>query len=140
MVLENAQDLPDGYQIWIDVVSGAVSEFHSTAAAREGRALIEVEARRIWDACGEFERALKIKRVRKTITPFEEFWLMVAYDLFEMLKSVALGRYVMGRKNDRVLEAIYTVLDAGFYPCGWRREGSVCVFDPRGLEGFRAVW
>lgn len=99
MLLENAQDLPDGYRIWPDVVSGAVSGYYSTAAAREGRGFVDAEGQRIWESCGESERALKIKRVRKTITPFEEFWLTVAYDLFEMLKSVSLGRHVLGRET-----------------------------------------
>ncbi len=140
MLLENAQDLPDGYRIWRDVVSGAVSGFYSTAAAQDGRALIETESQQIWECCGEFERALKIKRIRKTITPFEEFWLTVAYDLFEMLQSVSLGRHVLGNDNDAVLEAIYTTVDAGFYPCGWHHENGICAFDPRGLDGFRPVW
>lgn len=140
MLLENAQDLPDGYRIWRDVVSGAVSGFYSTAAAQAGRAAIETEGQQLWEGCGEFERALKIKRIRKTITPFEEFWLTVAYDLFEMLKSVSLGRHVLGRDNNVVLEAIYTTVDIGFYPCGWHRERGICAFDPSGLDGFRPVW
>lgn len=140
MLLENAQDLPDGYRIWRDVVSGAVAGFYSTAAAQDGRAAIETESQQIWEGCGEFERALKIKRIRKTITPFEEFWLTVAYDLFELLKSVSLGRHVLGRGNDAVLETIYTTVDAGFYPCGWHHENGLCVFDPRWLDGFRPVW
>lgn len=140
MLLGNAQDLPDGYQIWSDVVSGAVSDFYSTPRAREARALVETQAERSWEISGEFERALKLKRIRKTITPFEEFWLTVAYDLFEMLKTVSLGRHVMGRNNALPLEAAYAVLDAGFYPCGWHRNKRICAFDPRGLEGFRPVW
>lgn len=140
MLLENAQDLPDGYRIWRDVVSEAVSAFYSSGAAREARPLVEAECRRIWECCGEFERALKIKRMRKTITDFEEFWLAVAYDLFEMLKSVSLGRHVLGGSNDPILEAIYVTLDAGFYPCGWHDRRGICAFDPRGLDGFRPVW
>lgn len=54
--LENAQDLPDGYRIWRDVVSGAVAGFYSTAAAQDGRATIETESQWIWEGCGEFER------------------------------------------------------------------------------------
>lgn len=34
--------------------------------------VIEAEGQKIWEACGEFERALKIKRIRKTITLVEE--------------------------------------------------------------------
>jgi hypothetical protein len=140
MLLANAQYVPGGYLIWSDVVSDAVSDFYSTPGAREARALIETQAERSWKTCGEFERALKVKRIRKTITPFEEFWLTVAYDLLEMLKTVSLGRHVMGRNNALPLEVAYAVLDAGFYPCGWHRDERICVFDPRGLEGFRPVW
>jgi len=140
MLLENAQDLPDGYRIWRDVVSGAVSAFYSSGAAREARPIVETEGQRIWESCGEFERALKIKCMRKTITDFEEFWLAVAYDLFEMLKSISLGRHVLNGNNDPVLEATYATLDAGFYPCGWREGRGICAFDPRGLDGFRPVW
>jgi len=140
MLLENAQDLPDGYRIWRDVMSEALSAFCSSGAAREAQSIVEAECQRIWESRGEFERALKIKRMRKTITDFEEFWLAVAHDLFEMLKSVSLGRHVLGGNNNSVLEAIYATVDAGFYPCGWHDQTGICAFDPRGLDGFRPVW
>ncbi|MFC4254245.1 hypothetical protein GRI97_02330 [Altererythrobacter xixiisoli] len=140
MLLENAQDLPPGYRIWRDVINAALSPFYSAPAAAEGRVLIEAEADAIWSGCGEFEQALKISQLRKTITPFEEFWLTIAYDLFELLQSVSLGRHVNEADNDPVLEAIFCVVQAGFYPCGWNGESGICAFDPRELEGFRPVW
>lgn len=118
MALENSQTPPPGTAIWRDVLEGAVSGFYATRAGKQGRMLIEPDAAAVWDRLGEFESALKLKCRRKTITPFEEFWLTVAYDLFEMLLSVCL---------------------AGFYPCGWHHDGRICAFDPRGLEGHRPV-
>ncbi len=140
MLLENAQDLPSGYRIWRDVISGALSPFYSTTAAREAQSIIEAEAEAIWEECGDFERALRTSQLRKTISPFEEFWLTTAYDLFDLLQSVSLGRHVLGRDNDPVLEAVFAVVEAGFYPCGWKQGDGICAFDPRGLEGFRPVW
>lgn len=64
----------------------------------------------------------------------------MAYDLFEMLQSVSLGRYAEQPDGQPVLEAIYAVCLAGFYPCGWHHDGRICAFDPRGLEGHRPVW
>lgn len=140
MLLENGQDLPEGYRIWSDVLSSATSAFYSTPEGREGRQMIETEAQRAWEARGEFERALRIKRIRKTITPFEEFWLTVAYDLLELLKSVSLGRYILGGENAPALEAALAVLEAGFYPCGWHGEGRVVALDPRSLAGHRGLF
>lgn len=139
MLLENSQDTPIGYRIWTDVLDEAVSPFYSSAEGREGRALIETEAQRLWDAHGPFERALRIKKIKKTLTPFEDFWLTVAYDSLERLKSVALGRHVLGPANAPALEAVFAVYDAGFFPCGLRRDGVICAFDPRVLEGFGPI-
>lgn len=139
MLLENTRDPPIGYRIWTDTLDAAVSPFYSSAEGREGRALIETEVQRVWDARGPFERALAIKRIKKTISPFEELWLKVAYDSLERLKSVALGRHVLGPANAPVLEVVFAVYDAGFYPCGLRRDGVICAFDPRALGGFGPI-
>lgn len=140
MLLENGQDLPEGYRIWSDVLSGASAAFFSRPEGREGREMIEAEAQTAWEARDEFERALRIKRIRKAITPFEEFWLTVAYDLLECLKSVALGRYVLGRENAPVLESALSVLEAGFYPCGWHVDGRIVAFDPRSLASHAGLF
>ncbi|WP_133492037.1 hypothetical protein [Alcanivorax sp. 24] len=36
---------------------------------------------------------------------------------------------------DPVLEALFQVYHAGFYPCGWRRGNHIVCFDPSVLEG-----
>lgn len=134
MQLENAQTLPKGYAIWSDALADAVAPFYCTPAGHEGREIIAAKAEEIWDSMGNFERELYKKRLRKTITEWEEFWLTVAYDILEILQSVALARYVGGGSQSQFLEDVYTVFQAGFYPCGLKKDGSIVAFDPRRLD------
>lgn len=131
MSLENDQDPPPGYRIWHDVVEQTLAEFWSTPEAREGRALVDVAADEQWNSMADFERELRKKKIRKTITAKEEFWLTVAYDTLEMLKGIAVGRYV--RDGVPLLEDIFSVYKAGFYPCGVAHEMRLAVFDPATL-------
>lgn len=136
MVLENSQDLSPGYSIWADKIARAQSLYNCEPAAAEGRKLIDAEANLQWQARGPFELELNRKRLRRIITPYEELWLTTAYDLLELLKSIALGRHVLGEANAPVLEQAQTVIACGFYPCGWQASGHICAFDPRVLKGF----
>ncbi|WP_062563862.1 hypothetical protein [Paracoccus aminovorans] len=131
MTLENDQDPPPGYRIWHDVVEQTLAEFWSTPEAREGRNLVDAAADEQWNAMEDFERELRKKRIRKTITAKEEFWLTVAYDSLEILKGIAVGRYVCG--GVPLLEGIFSVYKAGFYPCGVAHEMRLAVFDPTTL-------
>ena len=115
------------------------AQFCSSPAAAAGRPVIEAERDQIWTSAGEFESILKIKRLRKPITEFEEFWVIVAYDILEMLCSVSLGRSVLDQHNAAVLEAVFATYNAGYYPCGWRKTGQICVFNPRMLEGHKPL-
>lgn len=135
MRLENDQDLPRGYRIWSDALSNAVAPFYSSDKGREGRAVIEAHADEIWALKGDFELGLRKKRLRKTITEREEFWLTVAYDILETLKSVSLARFVGGVTQSPFLEDVYGVYKAGLYPCGLTRTGKVVAFDARTLTG-----
>lgn len=108
--------------------------FYSSSIGREGRALIEEEANQMWSRRGESELELKKKKIRKTITEAEEFWLTVAYDTLEILKSVALGRYVSGPDGVAFLEDVFQVYRAGLYPCGVKSDGSLAAFDVRVLR------
>ncbi|AGT10002.1 hypothetical protein [Paracoccus aminophilus] len=136
MQLENDQELPAGYAIWRDALEGAVSPFYATPEGQAGRALIEPEGEEVWDARGEFQRELNKKKIRKTITPFEEFWNTVAYGILETLQSVALARFVLGKKGEPLLERVFEAYQAGLYPCGLRRDGQLVALDPSALEGF----
>ncbi|MDQ7774554.1 MAG: hypothetical protein Q4615_00970 [Paracoccus aminovorans] len=107
MTLENDQDPPPGYRIWHDVVEQTLAEFWSTPEAREGRNLVDAAADEQWNAMEDFERELRKKRICKTITAKEEFWLTVAYDSLEILKGIAVGRYVCG--GVPLLEGIFSV-------------------------------
>lgn len=135
MFLENDQDLPVGYRIWSDALTGAVAPFFTTAKAREGREIIDARAEEIWASKGNFELELKKKRIKKTITEHEEFWLTVAYDILETLKSVALARYIGGTLQSKFLEDTYATLQAGFFPCGLRADNGIVAFDPSVLTG-----
>ncbi|WP_199261274.1 hypothetical protein [Paracoccus binzhouensis] len=128
MLLENEQDPPPGYRIWRDSLEQRLAEFWSSPAGREGRAIIDAAAEAQWNAMGDFERDLRKKKIRKTITPAEEFWLTVAYDSLETLKGVALARYVKG--GDPLLEKVFAVYRAGFYPCGITQGMDLAAFDP----------
>ena len=132
MILENDQSLPEGYVIWSDVIPAAVSPFYATAEGKAGRAIIEEEAERVWATTEALQRELQKKKLRKTITAFEEFYLTVAYDCLEQLESVALGRFVHSERVD-VLERIFSIYQAGFYPCGARTNGNLVAFDVRTL-------
>ncbi|AGT09999.1 hypothetical protein JCM7686_2963 [Paracoccus aminophilus JCM 7686] len=136
MQFENDQELPAGYAIWRDALEGAVSPFYATPEGQAGRALIEPEGEEVWDARGEFQRELNKKKIRKTITPFEAFWATVAYDILETLQSVALARFVLGKKGEPLLERVFAAYEAGLYPCGLRRDGRPVALDPSALAGF----
>lgn len=133
MMLENEQDLPPGYLIWRDQIEQALAEFVTTPQADEAAERIEAAALQQWQAMGEFERELKKKKLRKTITLAEEFWLTVAYDILETLKSVALSRHATG--GVPLFEDIFAVFKAGFYPCGLTQDRRIVAFDPRVLVG-----
>lgn len=133
MTLENSQDLPAGYRIWTDALENAVSPFISSDEARDGQRLLEEKADEVWAPLGDVELDLNKKQLKGTITEREEFWLTVAYDSLEILKSVALARYVGA--NDDFLEKVYTIYCAGFYPCGIRNDGTLVAFDPKSLKG-----
>ena len=75
------------------------------------------------------EHDLRKKKIRKTISAYEEFVLTVAHDSLEQLKSVALGRFVHPG-GVAALERIFAIYRAGFYPCGVRADGDPVAFDP----------
>ena len=130
MELENEKEiLPDGYQIWSDAISAAVATFYCTDKAKDGEELIEPEAGQAWAAVEQYFRELQLKKIKKTITEKESFWLIVSYDILEILKSVSLGRYVFGENGVPFLEGVYKVFKAGFYPCGIKNDGSIVAFD-----------
>lgn len=133
MTLENDQLLPQGYRIWADVLSAAVSPFYSTAEGKAGRTIIDQTAEQIWATTEAFQGELRKKKLRKTITAFEEFYLTVSYDCLEQLKSVSLGRFVHS-DGVEVLERIFSIYLAGFYPCGARTDGNLVAFDVRVLR------
>lgn len=135
MELENTQDPPPGYHIWKDSIDASVSPFYSTANAREGEAKLESAAEEVWAKLAPREMDLKKKQLKSGLSEKEEFWLVVAYDSFELLKLVAIGRYVTDGEGIPFLEDIFQVYRAGFYPCGLLRDGSLVAFDVRALEG-----
>lgn len=133
MTLENSQDPPKGYKIWHDEISGAIAPVYSSPIGREGRVMIDKEADQAWANLGDFEIELRKKKIRKTITVSEEFWLTVAYDILENLKNIALGRYVNGQDGVKLLENIFLIYRSGFYPCGIKFNNKLTAFDVRVL-------
>lgn len=133
MTLENSQDPPKGYKIWRDEISGAIAPFYISQIGREGRFIIDREADQAWLNLGNFEIELKKKKIRKTITVSEEFWLTTAYDILETLKYIALGRYINGQDGVKLLENIFLIYRSGFYPCGIKLDNKLTAFDVRTL-------
>ena len=139
MVLENSQDLPEGYGVWADAIEGGVYDFYATEEGQQGRAIIEPEADAVWTSRGEFQRALNKKKIRKTITPFEEFWATVAYSILENLQYVSLGRFVKGESGEPFLERLFQIYICGLYPCGLHDDGRIVALDPASLAGFEKL-
>lgn len=60
--------------------------------------------------------------------------LAVAYDSFELLRMISVGRIVMNGALTQLLEDIFLVYQAGFYPCGISADGHLVAFDVRTLR------
>lgn len=134
MLLENSQDLSDGYAIWSDYLTNAVAPFYTTELGRAGRQIVEVHGAKVWDRLGNFQIELRKKKVRRTITEFEEFWSATAFDILEHLKMIAVGRFCSKDYDTSRLENVFVIYANGFYPCGLRTDGRLAAFDPRVLQ------
>lgn len=134
MQLENSQDLPEGYSVWSDYIANAVAPFHTTELGRTGRGIVETYGAKVWDGLGNFQIELRKKKVRRTITEFEEFWSTTAFDILEHLKMISVGRFCAKDHDNSSLENIFLIYANGLYPCGLRTDGRLVAFDPRALQ------
>lgn len=135
MLLENSQELPPEYRIWQDVQANAVSPFYCTDAYATISTDIENAIAPFWEQWEPIRMALVKRRLRKTQTEFDNFVNTLLYDAVEQLKQVSAARHCLGSDGEPVLEALFRVYHAGFYPCGWRRDNNIVCFDPSVLEG-----
>jgi hypothetical protein len=133
MQLENSQDLPEGYCIWSDYFPNAVAPFYTTALGQKGRQIVEEHGATVWAQLGNFQIELRKKKVRKTITEFEEFWLVTAFDILEQLKMISVGRFCASDYDNSSLESVFRVFLSGLYPCGQKTDGRLVAFDPKVL-------
>ncbi|CUR45539.1 hypothetical protein BN2364_1098 [Alloalcanivorax xenomutans] len=137
MLLENSQELPPEYRIWQDVQANAVSPFYCTDAYAAISPDIEEAVAPFWEHWEPIRMTLVKRRLRKTQTEFENFVTTLLYDAVEQLKQVSAARHCLGPDGEPVLEALFQVYHAGFYPCGWHRDNNIVCFDPSVLEGHR---
>ncbi|AFT71348.1 hypothetical protein B5T_03081 [Alloalcanivorax dieselolei B5] len=135
MLLENSQELPPEYRIWQDVQANAVSPFYCTDAYATISTDIEEAVAPFWEQWEPIRMTLVKRRLRKTQTEFENFVNTLLYDAVEQLKQVSAARHCLSPDGEPVLEALFRVYHAGFYPCGWRRDNNIVCFDPSVLEG-----
>jgi hypothetical protein len=133
MQLETEQQaLPNGYQIWTDSIEAAVAPFYraeNNEKRKEGEEFIDAEIEQTLTAVNSYFRELQKKKIKKSITTKESYWLNVSGNIMELLKSISLGRYIFGDDGVPFLENIYNILKAGFYPCGIRKDGGIVAFD-----------
>lgn len=132
MVLENEQELPAGYVIWLDAFANARGAYYTRPEAREGEALVvETEEGQVSD--------LEELEGEVLETEFVEFWDTVVAEVVAHFEAVSVGRYVLGERSPKLLEDMFQTYRAGFYPCGLRTDGGIVAFDPKALGGFDLV-
>ncbi|MFB9221850.1 hypothetical protein [Paracoccus cavernae] len=132
MILENEQDLPAGYAIWLDAYAAAKASYFSTDAARDGEKIAaEAALRQVSDIERLEGAALE--------TEFYEFWDTVAGEIIDQLNSIAISRFVLGQAVPKFFADLFQIYRAGFYPCGLREDGGMVAFDPKALGGFDLV-
>lgn len=132
MVLENEQDLPEGYAVWLDACAAAQASYFSTDAARVGEKIVaEAGSRQVSDIERLEGAALE--------TEFYEFWDTVAGEIIDQLNSIAVGRFVLGHVVPKFFADLFRIYRADFYPCGLRADGGMVAFDPKTLGGFDLV-
>ncbi|MDO5604898.1 MAG: hypothetical protein Q4G25_07045 [Paracoccus sp. (in: a-proteobacteria)] len=133
MNLENEQDLPPGYLVWKDVQERAVAQFRSSPAFHEAEKLIDPVIDAWWNQ--QKARRLQVRKdqIRGTVNLFDEFFYTVDYDISQQLKMVSAARYCLAEVPP-VLEVIFDVYRAGFYPCGWTQDNRIVAFDATVLK------
>ena len=135
MHLANEQHLPRGYHIWKDIQDNAVAEFRTTPAFDTAMQMVKPASDEVLAATNAVTKELFKKRLRKTITEYEDFIFTLFGDVHEQLETISVGQICRGEDLNPVLKDIRASYRCGFYPCGWSKKDRIVVFDPRTLDG-----